>query len=379
MKYKREGWKKYNTSTRKIYPTSAMVKNESVQLNLAWSNLQVDVFLSSFYLGKSLLHLPSVFFCRRLGARVIMGYAILLTGLLNLLLPTAAISNFVFACIIRVTQGGIFAAFIVSAMTFFETWCPVNEKSMMMAIDLVGIPFGVILGKCGAAFIIGSESLGGWPSVFYSLGAFILILSTVWFFVVSDSPKQHRYISEEEKNYIEMSASGAAAASSDSFALDSSKIVYAQLAAILRSKVGWVIHALAFSVSWTYYALPMALPTYLDQVMKLTITKNGLVSSSPFIGYIIAMPLGGFISDAISRNNLVSKLNNRKLFVSVGLFLPAALLLGVPLVAAPGGVVAIMVAAMAVSPLANLALGVNFLDVAPHGGADVLFGLRSDL
>ena len=224
MKYKREGWKKYSTSTRKIYPTSAIVKNESVQLNLSWSNLQVDVFLSSFYLGKSLLHLPSVFFCRRLGARVIMGCAILLTGLLNLLLPTAAISNFVFACIIRVTQGGIFAAFIVSAMTFFETWCPVNEKSMMMAIDLVGIPFGVILGKCGAAFIIGSESLGGWPSVFYSLGAFILILSTAWFFVVSDSPKQHRYISEDEKNYIEMSASGAAAASSDSFALDSSKI-----------------------------------------------------------------------------------------------------------------------------------------------------------
>ena len=110
--------------------------------------------------------------------------------------------------------------------------------------------------------------------------------------------------------------------------------------------------------------------------MHLTITENGLVSSMPFIAYAVIMPLGGVISDAISRRNLISNLRNRKLFVIIGTVLPAGLMLSVPLVEAPSGVTALMVVAMSISSVTRLGVTANILDVAPRGGADVLGALR---
>lgn len=42
----------------------------------------------------------------------------------------------------------------------------------------------------------------GWESVFYVQGAMTLVWCVLWFILVTDSPRQHKGISEAEKEYI---------------------------------------------------------------------------------------------------------------------------------------------------------------------------------
>ena len=49
---------------------------------------------------------------------------------------------------------------------------------------------------------------GGWPSVFYVLGAFGVLWFVAWMFIASDTPEQHPRISERERNYIQKSLKG---------------------------------------------------------------------------------------------------------------------------------------------------------------------------
>jgi ACS family sodium-dependent inorganic phosphate cotransporter-like MFS transporter 5 len=43
---------------------------------------------------------------------------------------------------------------------------------------------------------------GGWPSIFYMNGTFMVIWLVVFAVLASDSPNTHRFITTEEKNYI---------------------------------------------------------------------------------------------------------------------------------------------------------------------------------
>lgn len=50
-----------------------------------------------------------------------------------------------------------------------------------------------------------SASTFGWPSLFYLFGILGTLVSIFWFYYGSDSPNQHKSISEEERKYIENS------------------------------------------------------------------------------------------------------------------------------------------------------------------------------
>lgn len=48
----------------------------------------------------------------------------------------------------------------------------------------------------------------GWGWSFYIPGVFSIAWCGMWFFIVSDYPDTHRYITEEEKTYIMESLGG---------------------------------------------------------------------------------------------------------------------------------------------------------------------------
>ena len=43
---------------------------------------------------------------------------------------------------------------------------------------------------------------GGWPLIFYSSGLFRMIWSIIWILFYTNSPSDHRLISEMEKEYV---------------------------------------------------------------------------------------------------------------------------------------------------------------------------------
>lgn len=49
-----------------------------------------------------------------------------------------------------------------------------------------------------------AETALGWKMIFYSTAGLMLITAFIWFWFAASSPGEHRMISEEEKDYIEM-------------------------------------------------------------------------------------------------------------------------------------------------------------------------------
>lgn len=69
--------------------------------------------------------------------------------------------------------------------------------------------------------------------------------------------------------------------------------------------------------SWSSNVINYDLPKYLNDVLHISMKKNALYSSLPFILVIITYIIAGFLSDWMVRKSSVSLTNIRKIFVAV--------------------------------------------------------------
>lgn len=83
-------------------------------------------------------------------------------------------------------------------------WSPPNEKGKFVASLLGGT-----LGTVATWPLVGAmiDSIG-WIWAFFIPGGVALIWCLMWWYIVSDTPEENRWISEEEKMYIAKSVGG---------------------------------------------------------------------------------------------------------------------------------------------------------------------------
>ncbi|CAG2217366.1 SLC17A5 [Mytilus edulis] len=79
---------------------------------------------------------------------------------------------------------------------------------------------------------------------------------------------------------------------------------------------------------WGLYTLLTYIPTYMNDVLKLDITTNGLFSSLPYIVFWATVFCGGWLADFFRDRKLMSTTNTRKVFDTVAKLGPASMLIG---------------------------------------------------
>ncbi len=89
-----------------------------------------------------------------------------------------------------------------SCAALLVRWCPDYERSTAMAIYTCGRQMAIIIGLPLAAWFCDKHILGGWSGIFYLIGIFGVIICTAWVFLVTNSPMDHRLISEKEKDSL---------------------------------------------------------------------------------------------------------------------------------------------------------------------------------
>ena len=119
----------------------------------------------------------------------------------------------------------------------------------------------------------------------------------------------------------------------------------------LRSRAVWALVASVFACQWNDFVMPMALPGYLKEVMKMPITENGFYSSLPFLLMIVSTPVSGVLGDRVERKSGMSLTALRKLFTALGLFGPAVLLAVMPLLASPVAVTVLFMLAVVMATM----------------------------
>jgi ACS family sodium-dependent inorganic phosphate cotransporter len=170
-----------------------------MQEQFGWSESQVGVIFSSFYLGYIFTMTIGGFLADRYGGKLVLGYGLLLWSLFTVLTPAFAYNGFFAILTIRVLMGLGEGITFPSWHALYARWIPFEERTRSIAITNSGISVGTVFGYLVTSLIIASYS---WEWVFYSFG----MLGVIWFFFwqqnVTSYPSDHKDISPKELDFI---------------------------------------------------------------------------------------------------------------------------------------------------------------------------------
>ena len=152
----------------------------------------------------------------------------------------------------------------------------------------------------------------GWEAVFYVTGCLSLVWVVFWFMLVADTPADHPRITKEEKEYIETSIG-------QSSTLDRKNLV-TPWRDILTSVPVWAIVIGHTASNWGNYTLNQQLPTYLSNVLRYSLSFNGLLASLCYLIQWMVCLLGSWITDKIRSKEIISTILIRKINTILGLW-----------------------------------------------------------
>lgn len=325
------------------------------QGDLDWDESTQGIVLGSFFYGYIVTQLPGGWLAEVFGAKKLFGFGVLCTAALTLLTPVVVndlgLGSFIALRVIEgLGEGVTFPA--MSAM--WGKWAPLWERSKLAGFTYAGAQLGTVVSMPISGILCDSDFLGGWPSVFYIFGVLGCLWFVVWMLMVHDTPAKHPTISAEERTYIETS-------------IGLKQRLRTPWKAILTSKAVWGICAGHFANNWGFYTMLTSLPTYMKQILNFDISENGFISALPYVVCCICQTSSGHIADFIRKNGYLSTRNTRKLFMTLGLMLPAILMFCIGY-AGCNHVVVVTMLTFAVG-LGGICMGgfnVNHLDIAPN-------------
>ncbi|XP_050556778.1 putative inorganic phosphate cotransporter [Spodoptera frugiperda] len=327
-----------------------------------WSMQTQSYVLTSFLWGYIVLQIPSGALEARYGAKVLLMLCMLVNSGISLTIPSVARkARWTGLCFCRVVQGLAQGCLFPSTHSLVSRWIPINEMGMLGSVVYGGTFLGTSMQLLVSGFIIQHF---GWPTIFYVNGT----CGTVWFvfymYYGSDSPQKSNLISTEEKQYIQASMQ----------IFEESKLKNTPWKMILTCCPFYALLTSHCGHNWGFWTLITELPTYMNDVLGVHITQNGLLLAIPYMTlYLLSFPFG-FMTDLAMKHNWCSISACRKICNSIGEFGPAVML--IVLCQVPAGHVTLTVAML--SGVVGLSAGhltgiwLTHIDMTPNFAGSVM-------
>lgn len=260
---------------------------------------------------------------------------------------------------LRIVQGLSQGFIFPSTHTLLSKWAPVSERGRLGTYCYAGAQFGTVIMLASSGFLASSSI--GWPGIFYVSGAAGIAWTVAWFFFGGNSPVEHGSITAEERDFIESSLGNQ----------DHSKKIITPWKAIFTSAPMIALTIAHCSHNWGFWTLLTEMPTFMKNVLDLDIKSNALLSSLPYLVMWVLSMVFSPISDFLINRQYLSRVTSRKLFNTIGLWIPMGALLGLAFV--PKGeidlAVALLTMAVGINSATYLGFQVNHIDLAPnHAG-----------
>ncbi|XP_062135984.1 putative inorganic phosphate cotransporter isoform X2 [Drosophila sulfurigaster albostrigata] len=321
-----------------------------------WDLSQKSLILSSFFWGYVVSQVPAGLLAKRFGAKYVICLATAVGGIMCFFHPMAANGGYINICVLRVLTGLVQGCVYPCFHTLLSKWVPRTERGFLTTGVYSGAQFGtaVILVSSGNIF----ESSMGWPGLFYISGGLGLAWALLFFWQGADEPATSSSISKLERDYIE-SLTGSNT-SSQSLAIPWKDI--------FTSGAFYGLLAAHCGFTWGFYTLLTEMPTYMSSVLKLDVKSNAVLSSLPYFAMGILCFVVSPISDLLINRGTISVTTARKLFNSIGQWVPMACLIGLGYMTADEKTGAIVLLTLAVGINAACFCGylVNHMDLSPN-------------
>ncbi|KAJ8946310.1 hypothetical protein NQ318_004199 [Aromia moschata] len=186
-------------------------------------------------------------------------------------------------------------------------WAPLNERARMVAVSMSGSSISNVLTMPIAGYICGSWY--GWPMSFYLFGLLGVAWIIPWIIFGSNSPAEHKSITDEERTYIQRSVEVSMREEN----------IRTPWKAILTSVPVWAYVIACYGSEWGFSTLLTEMPTYINKIMKFDIHSNSWLSAAPYACVIVVTWTSGFVSDYLINSGYISLPNGRKIFSTIAL------------------------------------------------------------
>ncbi|CAG2223697.1 SLC17A5 [Mytilus edulis] len=349
-----------------------------------WEKQIQSTLLASFFYGYIVTQIPGGYLSDRFGGRRVFGTAMAVACVCTLVMPVCARVSVILVYVLRVLLGLATGVSFPAMQSMWGRWAPPLERSKLVTVSYLGTMFGNVGTFASSGYLCEYGFDNGWGSIFYITGGLACIWVVAWFILVRDTPSEHPWISQAERDYI-----------NNSIEYDNTKgcgtidIAYGVGVSFGNSStVPWVAIAKSPAViacitahvcnNWINYTLLTSLPAFMKAVLKFNIKSNGVLSALPYVCQAVSGLGVGLIADLMRSKQLLSTTGTRRLWCSIAFTGAGAFLIGTGFVSCDQRNIAVAFLSIAVMFTGFHRAGyvVNHVDFGPKY-AGVLFGITN--
>ncbi|MEN6414311.1 MAG: MFS transporter [Veillonellales bacterium] len=277
------------------------VATPAIMGEFGFSKINMGLLQTAFFVGYAMMQIPGGIMAERFGCRRVVAAAVTFWSMFTSL--TAVCNSFTMFATVRALFGVGEGPLAPSFGRFIYRWFHTNEKARGSACFLGGMFIGPVIGP---AVTVALMLAFGWRSVFLIFGAAGLVLALSWYWFVRESPRESKYVSAAEADYIETGVTPAQEQKN------------APWRNFMTSSQFWAIGIQFFITDYIMYVFLAWLPLYLMEAQHFSLTSMGIAASLPWAALCLVTFATGFISDKLVGSGL-SKHKARTLFGMTGL------------------------------------------------------------
>ena len=282
-----------------LFILSAVAYLDRVNISIAGSSISAEFHLTTvqlgtiflaFSLGYTLFQTAGGWLADRLGPRKVLLAGVLWWGVFTAL-TTAVSSKMAFALgffvLMRFLLGAGEAVIYPASNQFVSRWIPTQERGIANGLIFSGVGIGAGITPVLITTIMIRY---GWRASFWISAVIGLAVGVVWYVIAKDTPEEHSGVSKSELAHIQAGRTVKAASGS-----------HVSWSTILSNRQVWTVTLAYFCYGYVAWIFFYWFYIYLAKVRGLDLKSSALYSTLPFLAMAICSPIGGIISDKLTK------------------------------------------------------------------------------
>ncbi|KAF2883330.1 hypothetical protein ILUMI_22832 [Ignelater luminosus] len=358
-----------NTDDRTWRQTLDVIKNEECSESpdnnnekedgpFLWSGTIQGILLSSYFWGYLVAQLPGGRIAELVSAKWVMYFAVAINIACTLLSPLAAKVHYGALLVLRIAEGIGGGVTFPAMHVMLAQWAPPTERSIMSSIAYAGTALGTVIFTLVTGVIAAKL---GWEAIFYIEGAVSACWLILWPFLVADSPRKHKFISQDEQEYLTN------ALSSSREEHDSEKKPSVPWKSVIKSRPFFAILVAHTCSNWGWYMVLIELPLYMKGILKFKIAANGVLTAMPYFSMWIFSIILSKVLDTLQSYEKITTTTARKTATLIACITPAICFLIIGYIGCQR-IIAIILMSTAITSIGGMFCGFlsNHIDIAPN-------------
>jgi MFS family permease len=259
--------------------------NESLGLSAAQFGFASGVF----FIGYILLEVPSNLALHKFGARRWLARIMVTWGIVALLFTW--VQSFTQLSVLRFLLGVAEAGFFPGAILFLSLWVPARYRSGILGLFYLAQPLTTVIGAPLAGWLISQDGvfgLEGWRFMFFGVAIPAIVVGVIAWFYLVDSPKQAKWLTADEQNWL------TAELSAENDAKTDHGHKHPSIRSVFTNGRVWLLSFIYFGFIYGLYTLAFFLPTIIAGFeaqfgTKFDLVQKGLITAIPYLPAAIAL------------------------------------------------------------------------------------------